>query len=311
MLIKHESVHVDAALSNYSTLYRQANFIGDIVCPRVGVQKASDYYFEWGKEHLRIASTERRPSATSHGVELTLSSTQYVTKSYGAHTLIPKAVFDNADAAVDVRQAGTRLVVNTVDLAREKRVADLFLTSTNYPTGHVKALTGSQQWNDDGNTSTPLKDILGAIDQIFKSCRVAANTIILPYQVALQLSENHQFVGRKQFTHDDLVERLGLPTTIKGLRVVIGGAGYVTTKRGQTETLGNIWGNDVVICHVNPVVTLEELTFAKTFDWMGRVVETWWDQDRRSEKIELNEQGLVEKIICSSAAYLIQDAISE
>jgi len=307
----YKGLHVDSMLTAFAIQYRNAPFIADIICPRVGVKKATDKYPTYGKENLRWQSGLRGDKAPSKEVKWTISATPYDTNPYAFNSKVSEKDRGNADAPITPDIDAVVLCSDMLDLDREKRVADLFRATGSYAnSSHYRPLTGGDRWDDSGNVSTPLDDITTGCAQIYLATNRQPTHIILPFKVALKLSRNQQYIGEVKYTKADLVERGGIPPVLLGLKVVVGGSGYVSTKKGQTEVLSPIWSTDAIILINEPNPTLKSVSWAKTMDWMGRVVRKWNEPALNSDVVEVEEQGLDEVITASGAAYMLQTVIS-
>lgn len=307
----YKGLHVDSLLTAFSIQYRPAPFIGDTICPRVPVKKATDKYAIYGKENLRWLSGLRADKTPSKEVKWTISSTAYDTNPYAFNSKVSQKDRDNADAPITPDMDAVALCSDMLDIDREKRIADLFRATGSYASSdHYVTLAGADRWDDAGDVSTPLDDIVDGCRQIYVATNRQPTHIIIPFDVALVLSRNAQYVEEVKYTKADLVERGGIPPILQGLKVVVAGSGYISTKKGQTEVLSSIWGTDVIILINEPNPTLKTVCWGKSMDWKGRVVRKWNEPGLNSDVVETEEQGLDEVITASGAAYMIQTVIS-
>jgi hypothetical protein len=104
-------------------------------------------------------------------------------------------------------------------------------------------------------------------------------------------------------------------TGFEGEMVLIGDDYYNTNDiLESTETLVSIWGKDVFLGYVNPELTLNDLSFGKTFaqtypDGSTRPTDRWREEGRKSDMVRTHWKWDL-KVTSSIAGYLIKDAFS-
>lgn len=102
----------------------------------------------------------------------------------------------------------------------------------------------------------------------------------------------------------------GLPPTLQGLKVIEAGAGYATTQHGQTVSISDIWSDYVWIGFVDPNPGLRSICFGLSLDWKGKIARKWYDNARNADVIEVEDQGVDEKIIAADCGYLFIDVLA-
>ncbi len=301
-------VHIDAALSNLSIVYRNRGFIADRVLKRVRVKKKSDKYFVWGKNNLRRINSRRAPGAPTKKVARSISDDTYFCNAQALREDIDRETLDNADPAADPAVDTVENLTDLLMLDREVRVAAQ-LTSTSVITQNT-TLSGNSQWSDYTN-STPYTNIRTAKSTVYAASLQKPNTIIIPYDVALVLAQHPDTLDRVKYTREDLLTDGGLPPKIEGLEVLEAGAGENVAQEGQTDSLQAVWSDDVVICYVAPEenLGLKTISVGFTFEWVQRRVRRWWENDPDGQAVVV-EENIDEKIVAAVCGYLFKDTLA-
>lgn len=155
-------VHVDAALSNYISGYRNGEFGADKVSAVVTVNKASNYFFQYNPDNALAPTngTETAPGADVAEITPQLSTYQYQTKGYALAAKLPTELLANQDAPLNLEMAATRMCMDKLLLNREVRVAAQAYTSGNFSSAQslVTTLTSSTKWNGGANAD-PVRNI--------------------------------------------------------------------------------------------------------------------------------------------------------
>jgi len=299
-------IHIDAALTTLSLAYENEGFIADTVCPRVKVKKQSDKYYIYGAENLSEVDDTRARGTESKGLEYEVSTSSYLCEPHALHGMVYDEDYKNADVPLRPEADTLSIVQESVKLNREIRVASLLQTAANYAAGNSAAAGAG--WNA---AATDIEaDVITAKKAIKDKSQRQANTIVLPWEVALKIHANTQIRdAKKQIVNKMTLLESGLPGQLWGLNVVIAGAAKNTAKKGQTATFADIWTDSVVIMHLEQNPGLRSRSFCVTFDWGGPVVRRFDKPERKGVKLEYEEQGLDEKVISSGSGYLLTNVI--
>lgn len=328
-----ETVHIKTTLNNVALAYFQeeAEFIAQIVSPIVPVDKPSDYYFVYGREHFNITDAIRRPGVTPIEVEHTLSTDQYQTYEYAMREKVTDEEKEAADNPIAPESDAVLYVSERLRLSHERRIAVQLTTAANYQTGFKVTLTGADQWNL-GTSSDPIGDIQTAIDAVVGAGK-RPNTLFMGYEVWAQLKHHPDFLTRLASNITQIVTPDLLKNIWEGIEeVAIGTALYNTAVEGATESLGFCWGKYFGVMHANRRMPNKKApSFSYTFLWpykaaQGRVrradqpgarngtlyqARTYRhaDEGTRSDWVEVAMRTGF-KIVGSYMGYLISDAVA-
>lgn len=143
---------------------------------------------------------------------------------------------------------------------------------------------------------------------IWQASRKMPNTLELPAEVALTLANHPDIIDLRKYTDPKLINDTGLPTKLLGLDVVVGGAGYNTANPGQTASLADVWGTDVIMAYVEKNPKIKSLQYGITFR-TTKYVRKWRDEAREGDIVEVNDINDV-AIVANGCGYLLQTAIA-
>jgi hypothetical protein len=216
---------------------------------------------------------------------------------------------------IDLVDYAVRVVTDSILLGREYRVATLLTTSGNYG-ANTSALTGNDRWDvASSGDADPFEDIETMRNAIHAGCGKEMNTMILGRQVFYKCRRNPFIIDSVKYTmaakNQNLTPEL-LAQAFGVDRVLIGHPLYVTTKEGQAETLGYVWGKNAIGAYIDPNPTNRTSTLAAIFSRYntdGVQMRKWYNDDVKGTYVEgwIDED---EKIIDSKCGYLLQTVVS-
>lgn len=305
------TIHIDAALTNYSKKYTNENsyFIAPRLFPRVRVSKQSDKYFIYGTENLNLSDCVTAAGSNYPRFSWTMSNTSYYCEKLGGEHAIPDEDRDSADPAINLEQDSVEFLSEKIDMNIENRMAAL-VTSTSNITQYT-TLTAATQWsNYTSDTSDPESAIKTAKTTIFAATGRVANTIVFSESIAETLAHHPTLVDLRKYTDPNLLSDSGLPKKIFGLNILVAAGVYNSAKLGQTASLSEIWGDNALIAYVNPNPGRKSLTLGVTFEYGGRQVFKYREDKVESDIVRVKEGGVDEVLIAAACGYLITDVLA-
>ena len=299
------SVHVNAALTNLAIGYKNLELVGERVFPIVPVNKESDTYYVFQKEELVVEDSERAAGAEAREITWDVTTATYTAKEYALSHLVPDRVMNNADVAVRPQISSTQKLLRKILLGKEKRIANLVQNTANVGS----SATPSIKW--DGTSPTIEKDIDTAKDTVRIAAGVEPTSMVLPYKVknAFKRDTTIRDLIRYQVPGDILLRNGELPPVVFNLEVIIAGAIRNTANEGATESLADIWTDNVLVFYKEPTPSLDALSLGYIFRVGNPVVSTYRVDLRKGVMIEVSELS-AEKIVASACAYIISDVLS-
>lgn len=307
--MKTSNVYVDPVLTNLSVAYSRQDFIADRIFPRIGnLSKPSGIFYKFGLEHFGpIPNTLRAPGTRAREIEWKVTKATYSTEE---HALLGKVTDEDRkaqDNQVQLEQTTVENVTELLMLDRELRVRDLVTDATIYPSGHVQTLSGTSQWSDPDN-STPVKDVQDAKAQL-RSIGIVPNTMILPQAVLDALQFNKDILDRIRYTERGIVT-VDILRALFGIEnILVPASVYNTANAGQAANLVDVWGDIVWIGYVTARPGLKTMSFGYTFEYRGREVRRWREDDVKSDFFEVSEE-VGEEVVAPMAGFLINDVLA-
>lgn len=305
---------VDQLLTNVSLAFVNQNYIADQVLPVVpNLKKDSGKIGSYSKDHLRIYSAKRSLYDTSQRrIEWTYSQDDtYNIDYYDLDGYVPDRLIEQVDEPFDARRDSTIITQEALMVEREKALADI-MGDTSILTQNT-TLSGTSQFNDYSN-SEPEVVITTAKTAVFDATGREANVILMS-RVVLETLKLHPFFlsqvrGVRVPSEQDVVEIL--KSFFGFSKVLVGRAKYVSSKEGQTDTLADVWGKNIVVFYAPEKASLMTPSFGYSFQLAGR---NWKVTSRREPNADKGELISVEharddKILMPTAAYLIKNAVA-
>jgi hypothetical protein len=96
-------------------------------------------------------------------------------------------------------------------------------------------------------------------------------------------------------------------------RVIVAGAGYNTSKEGQTDTMSYIWGKNGILAYIAPRIQPKLMTLGLTYTWQQMQTERMRgtdEEDRKGTYIRVGNHYYDENLVSASAGYLIKNIVA-
>jgi len=320
MLSRHEMFQTDPYLTNLSIEYanRPDAYIAAQALPSINTEgKKTGIYrrFKRGNMFRKYDDAKAR---------LALSSQVHVEMDTdGTFACVRRALHDGIDQedakefmsqGLDLVELAVRVVTDAILLGREYRVAAL-LTSSSVLTNYV-ALVAADRWdNFTSSSSDPFDDVELMRNSIHSTTGAEMNRIFMGRQVYNKLKLHPYVIDRIKYTmniREGKVTPDLLAAAFDVEKVFIGNPLYQTTKEGQTETLGYIWGKNVIGAYIDPAPTNRSHTLGLRPSIYGSdavQMRQWVNEDVEGTYVEgkINEDEI---IIDANCGYLLQTVVS-
>jgi len=254
---------IDVALSNFARKYSNNALVSQVLFPRLDVAKQSDKYWLFGTEDLALTENIlRRPTAGAERIKQTLSTAAYLCEDHSLARLISDEERGNWEAG-DVEQAATATLMSKIMLDQENRAAVLATNTANYAANYSVTLAGGDQWSDLAN-SDPIDDVETAKLKLLEA-GLEPTHIFIPPQVLQQLKQHPDIIDRFKYTKPGSITLADLGAVFEIPNVVRAAA----VKKNAAGTTSWVWGKNVIVANVNPVASMADSSFGKTFIWTG------------------------------------------
>lgn len=302
------NVYQDPLLTDISVRYTNTNLIADQVFPVLPVQKRTGVYFKYDKNNLKIANTRRTGTSRANRVDYGLSKIEYgPLTERSLEIAIDNDTMLQYASPLDPLADAALVVTEKVLLERENDLA-ADLGSTSIVTQNT-TLSGTSQWNDYAN-STPFNDIQLAITTIKKNGIINPNTLVFGQQVWDWLINHPDLIDRIKFTERGVMTPELVGALFQIDNVFIGDAVNNTAEDGQTDSLGYIWGANVIVMYVTATPGIRTVTAGYHFTLLnGRYIDRWVEQERKANFVRFNDY-YDRQYVAVEAMYLIKNAVT-
>ncbi len=182
----------------------------------------------------------------------------------------------NADPAVDIEVAVTRMLMQKLLIRRDRQFASKYLVTSLWGTditGVSASPSGSQtfQWSD-GVNSDPFSDIATGQTTILQNTGQDPNTLVLGWPVYQALRKHPLVVDRIKYTMQADAKAI-TPELLAGAfdvdRVLVAKSTYNTAAEGATGSYSFAVGKVALLCHSAPEPGLMVPSAGYIFGWAG------------------------------------------
>lgn len=318
---KIKNGHVDVMLTNILLAYTNSGYAADTILPIVpNLKKESGLIPKVGNAHLRRYHSKRTLyDEGQHRMNFTISKDDsYQIDYFDLDIYLPDRLQEQLDSPFNARKIAMMTNMEALKLDREAALAAI-LTDTAVLTNN-DTLSGGDQWSDTVN-SNPDKDIDTARDSVQQSIGREANGCHFSREVANAMRRHPWFLDIAQSAIKGGVSKSkalsvnGLIETLKAWYdfeyVTIGNQIKVTSQEGQTETMGKVWNDDMVLYHRPSAPALMAPSFGYSFQLSGKNMRSTVRREPLSDKGDLIgvDWAYEDNILDVDAAYLIKSVV--
>lgn len=304
---------VDPMLTNVAIGYKNERFIADQVFPALNVKTQSGKHFIYDRGRFRIDDTERASGSPSNEVTHSLSvGNPYFCEDHALKTFVTD---EDVESSVSPSSPFVDATENVTDKLRtdyEKKIAD-FVTNTSNLTQNT-TLSGTDQWSDYNN-SDPIDDLETGMQTVHSGIGMNPNTLIMGKQVWDKIKHHPDFLERIKYSQRGIVATELLASLLGVERVLVGGAYYVSTDEGQSESTSYIWGKDAVLAYIAPRVAPKTITLGYTYTWNGKTMKVERmrgtdEDDRKGTYVRAGDWYYDDKMVAAGAGYLLKSVVA-
>ncbi|HWD20508.1 MAG TPA: hypothetical protein VHB20_14645 [Verrucomicrobiae bacterium] len=258
------SATLNPIMSGYAAQFmREAEgFVGrDLFPPFPSAIQSASYYVFTAASLANVPKLKRRaPGSAYPRIKRELSNDSFACSDYGVEAPVPDEDRKKYGAYFNADLAAIHQITDTILFNHEKRVHDAATDANVVPNA-----TPAIKWSDAA--SDPKSDVDAAKENIRKKIGLRANLMIISEPVFLKLQYHPKLVDLFKFTSAGVLpeEKLAAYLGIKQVKVAYNID--ATNNEGQVFNPADIWGNDVVIAHVESAIDLTRPNFGRTFYW--------------------------------------------
>lgn len=308
--------HIDAALSEISIQFTldPSVFVAPQVTQVVPVGKQSDRYYIWDRAYwFRIPKTLRAKATEPNYVEFAVSSAAYYANNYMLGGRIPYEDFSNADEALDIEESTARGLTQLLMLDWEDRVATLLTTAANVGSGN--ALTGTNRWDDFGN-SNPISDVTTGKAWMRLETGHEPNTMVVGAQVHDALLQHPDVIDRIKYVGiaDQAAVSNALANIFGVQKYLVGKAVKNTAAENLPVTMSYVWGKNVVLLYTPAAPGRNVPSGVYAFRWRPEGFTDMVVETRENDNIKAREKRIGyfqdERITSTVLTYLLSTVVN-
>lgn len=254
-------------LPNFSVGYQDgATYIADFVCPVIPGNVQRRYYKESRRDASRLIDLKMSPKGRPPEASIDISNATYLEQGYGEMATIANKDLADAVDIPELLELHKRAIMFDLIRAREKRVVDLFMTSSNYATNCTQDITTTNKWDVGPSTSTadPLTDIriTAAASKYVAGTPNAGACSKLVFEYLRKHPKVIAAAGPRALDRvvspEELRELLGFQY------LFVGDAKYDTVPGAAAASYDYLWGKGFAVFTVVPGGKKGDPSFAKT-----------------------------------------------
>lgn len=265
----------DQFLTNLALTYPTGSMIGTMVAPvRAGVRSA-DSVFTDADDAIKLVNDEADVTPANRINFDVGTAYSYKTTRKAIESVILDKTVANEEAVVRSKIRETRKLVNILKMKHEYRLATV-LTDAAKVTNYLALSTTTQFDNASYDNAFFTSRLTTAIASIRSNTGQKANTIVIPFEVALYVANDTFIRNTLQYQYGmnivqsdfqgQAMQLIGLPPYIKGLKVIIADGRMNNANEGETASKSNVWGKNILVGYV-PGNDLEDTFGVMTMEY--------------------------------------------
>ena len=317
-------IYADPILTDFSVGFQPQEYMAQRLFPFTPVALPSGRYRVFDRSNWVTFPSRREPgtvaneirggkwsedtfSVREHALQVAIDDAER--QNYNASQQNAQA---NLFAGIDPEADAVELMTRSLLIEYELAVATMARNAANYGAQTVTK-SGTGQW--DNAASTPITDVVTAIQTMQTSLLVQPNLAIIPTDVWLKLFNHPTIIARYQYVQAQVDQEAAFRalTGFNGTILFPNNMYNAADNIDATASMTKIWGKDVIFAYVNDTPGQKIQTFGKTFyqpvNGSLRDVSRWREEQRTSDLIRTMWRWDL-KLVQPLAGYLIKNAVS-
>ena len=215
---------IDPVLSAVAQGFKQSNFVGFDLFPRVPVAQRAGRITAFSKEDFMLYNTGRAPGQNTKRVQFGYAAGSYVLESHSLEGTVPIETLQEAAAVpgIDLAKKAIFNMQNVIATRLEKAQADVARTLASYNVANRITLSGTGQWSDFGTVSDPIAVVEAGKEAVRRRIGRLPNTAVMGAAVFAALRQHPKVIDRMKFTGRD-VPTVEILASLFGLKNVLVG----------------------------------------------------------------------------------------
>lgn len=262
MTLTRSSVHIDAALSNFSVgfMANPAISIASDAIPMTAVKKESDLFFTFERSHFhRDDAKPRAPGTEAAQGDFAVSTGSYSVQPYAFKAKLPWRIRDNSDSQLAIDKAMVEFVTQVLRIKRERAFTSVASTAANWAWSRVGVdatpSAGTEVLNlvNGGSIIELAQDMHDAIEEGTGGLR--GNLVIMGTKIRNRLVRLAEILERIKYTGGGdgkprMITDQVLADILEVEKVITPRAFYATSPAGTAEAsvaYDRIWPEDTLL----------------------------------------------------------------
>ena len=292
----------------YKFMQDSSEFVGRSLFPIFNTREQAAQYYVFDRENALNVPTniQRAPGAGYSRSLMSLSDDSFACKEYGHEEPVDDIEKAKYTSALNADSAAVERSTNIVMVNHEIR-AHALATS-----GAVQSSTPGTKW--DAGSSDPIGDVDAVRELIHDNCGLDANTMVISRDVFNVLKELPAIVDKIKYTQRGIITADLLAPIFGVQKVLVAGVITNSAAEGQALSPAKIWGDDVILAHVNSAQNLKAPNFGRTFAWSkftgtkGILVKSYRQEEINSD-VHRVTQNVDEKLVGAECGYRLSDVL--
>lgn len=241
---------IDPILSNHARGYRNLEFIGHLLFPRVTIPNRSMTVIKFGEEAFRKVNTRRAPGADKKRIQYGYAGDPIALVQDALEGVVPVEHQEEAAKVpgINLAQGAVNMVLDVIDLGHEYEAAQLARTPANYPAANRAVLAGGDRWSDPD--SDPAADIDEAKEAIRRMIGRYPNTLTLGPSAFNALKRHPKIKEQFKYTSSKSITTEMLAASFDLARVIVGKAVWLPEDADDSQPALDVWGDDAILSYV-------------------------------------------------------------
>lgn len=303
----------DPMLTKLSVMYKNDLFAADIVMPRVKVGAREDKYPIYDKSAFKVHNIqERKGMSTADEFDYAVTTAQYSTKRYAGRIGLPDIEIEKAERlGQDPRLDAAENLGEMMKREREMRVYTALFAGTKYQalTTYNSVSNPTYVYMDDYTNSNPFLIIGKAKKQFHLNCGVMPTHILMNPDIE-EVIASHPKRDTKSSQNSDRVTNNELPEIFMNMKKITAGATYDNSKRGRTENMDYIWGNNIFLFYVSPSPGKFKVSSGYTWDYYGSLRTKQYRTTEAEQGVWVEaEDDVDEKVVCDPCIFILKTVL--
>lgn len=284
-------------------------FVGFRLFPTFNSADQSSDYYVWDRENNLSIPRNIRHAPGSHFSRSTpkISDDAFACRDYGHETPVPDEIRRKYRTTIDADISAVRRNVEIMKVNHELRVLAKVQDNS------VPDASPDAKWNE--SDSDPKADIDAAKENIRKNTGLRPNLMIISAPVKLVLEAHPKIAERVKYTSSGLTTLIQLAAYFGVAEIAVADQVVNSAEEGQAIAPADIWGDTVMLAHVNGAQDLMVPTFGRTFGWAdfggaeGIQITTYRDEPVASD-VHRSRQFSDEKLVAPFAGFRLDNVLA-